>query len=228
MNIEQIARITHETNRAYCQALGDNSQAVWEDAPEWQRRSAIKGVLFHLLNHVKGVAPSPSASHDAWLAEKRADGWVYGPVKDPEKKEHPCFVPYNELPIEQRMKDYLFGAVVDVFAKCENFDFQGAPCAEPSSEQLGQALFPEMPRYRSHKEVRALRIKQVVVHEPASGTDCRGGFIFPEETRQAPIQVDADWLHKHNPQPGGYYVVYADGYASYSPAQAFEEGYTRI
>ncbi len=37
-------------------------------------------------------------------------------MKDAEKKEHPCFVPYAELPAKQRMKDHLFGAVVRTLA----------------------------------------------------------------------------------------------------------------
>ncbi|MCX6845050.1 MAG: hypothetical protein NTU84_00535 [Verrucomicrobia bacterium] len=41
-----------------------------------------------------------------------------------------------------------------------------------------------------------------------------------------PIHVTHDYVHKHKPEVGGYYVVYADGYKSYSPAKAFEEGYT--
>jgi hypothetical protein len=116
MNIEQIARVAHETNRAYCATLGDLSQPAWDDAPGWQRQSAIKGVEFHLSAHERGEKPSASASHDSWLEEKRREGWTFGPVKDAEKKEHPCFVPYGELPIEQRMKDYLFGNVVAAFA----------------------------------------------------------------------------------------------------------------
>jgi hypothetical protein len=115
MNIEQIARIAHETNRAYCASIGDTSQLPWEDAPDWQRASAIKGVEFHVNTHLAGDTPSPSASHDSWLADKRAAGWTYGPVKDADKKEHPCFVPYGELPIEQRLKDYLFGNIVSAF-----------------------------------------------------------------------------------------------------------------
>jgi hypothetical protein len=55
---------------------------------------------------------TPEDSHKNWLAHKVKDGWVYGPVKDVEKKEHPCMVPYEELPLEQRVKDYLFRAVV--------------------------------------------------------------------------------------------------------------------
>lgn len=108
MTPEQIARVAHEVNRAYCQALGDDSQPAWEDAPEWQRSSAINGVNFHITNPDAG----PDHSHNVWLAEKQATGWKYGPVKDPEKKEHPCFVPYAELPTEQKAKDYLFRGVV--------------------------------------------------------------------------------------------------------------------
>lgn len=108
MDSTQIARMCHEVNRAYCAALGDYSQPAWEDAPDWQRASAIAGVTFTLANP---DAP-PSASHESWLAEKRESGWKYGPVKDPDAKEHPCFVPYDDLPPEQRAKDYLFQAVV--------------------------------------------------------------------------------------------------------------------
>lgn len=108
MKVEQIAEVCHETNRAYCAVLGDNSQAPWAHAPEWQRISAVNGVRFHMENPDSG----PSHSHESWLAEKAADGWKYGPVKDAEKKEHPCFVPYEELPAAQKAKDALFIGVV--------------------------------------------------------------------------------------------------------------------
>ena len=104
----EVARIAHEINRAYCAALGDHSQKPWDEAPEWQKTSAINGVEFHRANPTAG----PSHSHDCWLAEKREAGWKFGPVKDPDRKEHPCFVPYDELPPEQKAKDYIFRAVV--------------------------------------------------------------------------------------------------------------------
>ena len=107
-DIERIARIAHEVNRAYCLALGDTSQPKWEDAPDWQRKSAINGVQFHIDNPDAG----PDHSHNEWLKEKQADGWSYGPVKNPALKEHPCFVPYDQLPKEQQAKDYLFRGVV--------------------------------------------------------------------------------------------------------------------
>lgn len=108
LTIEQIAEISHETNRQYCKALCDNSQPAWKDAPEWQRESAVNGVMFHKANP---DAPD-SASHGSWLAQKEEDGWVYGEVKDEAKKTHPCFIPFDELPKEQQRKDALFRGVV--------------------------------------------------------------------------------------------------------------------
>lgn len=107
-SIDSIARVAHEANRAYCQSIGDFSQPIWAEAPDWQRTSAINGVKFHLDNPLA----NPIDSHDNWSREKVVDGWIYGPVKDPAKKEHPCLVPYHELPVAQRRKDALFIAVV--------------------------------------------------------------------------------------------------------------------
>jgi hypothetical protein len=110
--IEACARAAHEVNRAYCIALGDDSQPAWLDAPEWQQSSALNGVEGVLVR-----GNGPEQSHESWLAEKRTAGWKYGPTKDPEKKEHPCFVPYAELPESQRAKDDLFVTTVRAVAK---------------------------------------------------------------------------------------------------------------
>lgn len=106
--LSHIARVCHEANRAYCRTLGDQSQPPWDDAPQWQRDSALNGVLFHLEN----PDAKPSDSHESWMRQKVEDGWTYGPVKDPEAKQHPCMVPYEELPVEQQRKDALFIAVI--------------------------------------------------------------------------------------------------------------------
>ena len=62
--------------------------------------------------HLANPDATPEDSHASWLAQKAADGWTYGRVKDPDAKRHPCMVPYNQLPAEQRAKDYLFKGVV--------------------------------------------------------------------------------------------------------------------
>lgn len=108
-----IARVAHEVNKAYCESLGDFTQVDWEDAPQWQKDSAIAGAELHLANPNLGV----DASHRAWMEHKRAEGWTYGPIKDPAKKEHPCFVPYADLPANQQAKDFIFRGVVHAIAR---------------------------------------------------------------------------------------------------------------
>lgn len=108
MTIDQVAKVAHEINKAYCISIGDESQPSWEDAPQWQKDSAIDGVFFHLNNPDAG----PDASHNNWMNEKIQNGWKYGEVKDPENKLHPCIVPFEMLPKEQQSKDYLFRAIV--------------------------------------------------------------------------------------------------------------------
>lgn len=103
-----IAEMAHEVNRAYAEMIGDYTLVEWEKSPEWQKATVLDGVEKH-LNNPRMTAES---SHKAWMDFKRADGWKYGPIKDPEAKEHPCMLPYADLPISQRMKDYIFAAVV--------------------------------------------------------------------------------------------------------------------
>lgn len=62
------------------------------------------------------VTKEYECAKDSWLEEKRAAGWTYGPVKDAEKKEHPCFVLYEALPADQQAKDHLFKAIVAALA----------------------------------------------------------------------------------------------------------------
>ena len=108
LNHTEIAEIAHEQNRIYCVSIGDNSQTYWDGAPQWQKDSAINGVDAI----AQGKIQRPSASHANWLAEKEAAGWVYGEEKDPEEKTHPCIVPFDDLPPEQRFKDHLFFTTV--------------------------------------------------------------------------------------------------------------------
>lgn len=86
----------------------------------------------------------------------------------------------------------------------------------------------EIPRYQCHKQVQALKIK-LVIENP------RGIELHFEDERYAPIQMSAAWAAFHaetgkdKADPtGGYIVWYEDGYTSWSPAEAFEQGYSLI
>ena len=80
----------------------------------------------------------------------------------------------------------------------------------------------QMPKYKCHKEVWALKIAKI------ENIDEEHAIITPVEIDYAPFEVNAAYVKKHDPKVGGYYVVYKDGYKSFSPAEAFEDGYTKI
>lgn len=108
-DVDDVARVCHEANRALQlvhQAPGIPVAAPWDLFPENERRGVRAGV-----EHARAGA-TPEELHESWCAQKRADGWTYGPVKDAEAKTHPCLVPYADLPAAQRVKDALFGAIV--------------------------------------------------------------------------------------------------------------------
>lgn len=101
-----------------------------------------------------------------------------------------------------------------------------------------------MKRYQSHKIVHAGRIAFPVI--PAgnlpNGVDqveiaLRVGDegplhdfpgAAPAEITYERVMVGREWLARHNPRAGGYFVQYEDGYQSYSPAEAFRNGYTEL
>ena len=104
---EQIARVVHEANAALQFIQEDPAPSPpWNAAPAWQRESAIEGV------RRSRNGETPRQLHQSWCDEKYAAGWVYGQVKDPDRKTHPCLVPYDQLPPGQRDKDHLFTAIV--------------------------------------------------------------------------------------------------------------------
>ena len=104
MIINDIAKIGHEANKCLCEGLGDYTQKSWEEAEEWQKESAI--------NSINYIIDNPNASdsflHDVWMKDKYDNGWVYGSIKDANKKTHPCLVPFDKLSLGDQVKDTLF------------------------------------------------------------------------------------------------------------------------
>lgn len=110
--IDKIARTVHEALRAWSAANGQTPYPAWSKAQKWMKQSTLESVEFVLANP---DAP-PSAQHDQWAAQKKRDGWAYGPEKDPAKKTHPMLVAYADLPEFERRKDALLNAVVRALA----------------------------------------------------------------------------------------------------------------
>lgn len=109
MTVEQIAKVLHQANKAVCEIHGDFSQVDWEQAEQWQRDAAIAGVQ-NVLNNPNLTSKE---MHALWSAQKKAAGWVYGPVKDGQKKTHPCLIPYEELPQAEADKNNTIVALVN-------------------------------------------------------------------------------------------------------------------
>ena len=84
-----------------------------------------------------------------------------------------------------------------------------------------------LPLYQCHKQVRACKIERV---HHAYGADATGDqcWITPQNPDLEPMPVGNEYVQKHQPKVGGYYLLYADGYESFSPAGAFEAGYSLI
>jgi len=120
--IEDIARVCHEANRAFQVVTNDPAPSPpWDVAPEWQKESAIDGA------HMALDGQEADYLHESWCDFKREDGWIYGVAKSAEAKTHPCLVPYDDLPPEQKMKDDIFYAIVQAMTPVD--DSAHPPCA---------------------------------------------------------------------------------------------------
>jgi hypothetical protein len=91
----------------------------------------------------------------------------------------------------------------------------------------------EMPRYQCHKKVWALKIAAIwpkpnpdLTGQTAAAS--YGAIVTPADEGYAPFDVSGEFVMRTRMEVGGYYVIYEDGYTSYSPAKAFEEGYHLI
>lgn len=83
-----------------------------------------------------------------------------------------------------------------------------------------------MPKYQCHKKVMAFKITDISEEVNRHGEHVRTLLLLGAPNMF--LIVSGDYITKHNPEIGGYYVRYQDGYESYSPAGAFEEGYSLI
>ena len=115
IGITGIARVVHESVRAYKNALKEDSLPPWDEAPDWQKNATKAAVEFRLKNPTS----EPSHQHEQWMAEKISNGWKYGEAKDAAAKTHPLLLPYSQLPVSERLKDRLVQSIIDgLFSEC--------------------------------------------------------------------------------------------------------------
>lgn len=106
MKISDIAGACYEVDRALCQHNGDYTSRPWDEASAWQVEAACHGVAALLQD----TTLTPAEQHELWMQHKLDNGWSWGPNKDENLKQHPCILPYDQLPEHQRLKDVLFQA----------------------------------------------------------------------------------------------------------------------
>jgi hypothetical protein len=112
VGVSDIAEAVHEVNRVVQRVQAEQGVKGIDVAPPWaevppeMQQSVIEGVEGILAGR------TPQQSHEAWCNFKLARGWTYGEVKDAEAKTHPCLLPYDTLPEDQKLKDYVFRDVV--------------------------------------------------------------------------------------------------------------------
>jgi len=82
-----------------------------------------------------------------------------------------------------------------------------------------------MKKWKSHKTVEAARIEEVQMHHPGPELPAEAVLVLADGER---VTVSRQYLAKHQPEAGGYFVRYEDGYESFSPATSFERGYTPV
>lgn len=112
VDIDTIGQTAHAVSAVWTEYSTGEPQPAWSDLDQHTQDSVIEGVAFVLDNHSPETPVTPEACHDNWLEFKQFDGWKYGPIKDAEKKEHPCILPFDALPRWQQFKDKLFVTVV--------------------------------------------------------------------------------------------------------------------
>jgi hypothetical protein len=85
-------------------------------------------------------------------------------------------------------------------------------------------------RFQCHKKVWAFKIGAVKqLEDPKNaGSGVYHWWIVPEDAAWPKFKVDTEWALKHKPEAGGYFVIYDDGYCSFSPEKAFVDGYSQI
>lgn len=112
IEIETAAHAGHEAVRIYCARRGDLRHGDWGHMTEEQKMPARHGAIGIIVED-----HNAERSHEAWRAARAALGWRFGQSHNAAIKEHPCMVPWADLPFEEQAKNHLFVETVRAMAK---------------------------------------------------------------------------------------------------------------
>jgi hypothetical protein len=130
-----------------------------------------------------------------------------------------------------RENDWIIRGVKGEFYPCKPDIFEQTyePATEPVAPEAPMIeIAQRLPEFQSHKIVRAALILAVALHDTGTGTLTLQIPSGENPAHKVDISVTSAYMQKHQPQVDGYYVLYQDGYESFSPAEAFEEGYNAV
>jgi hypothetical protein len=105
---EQIAVVIHEANRAIQKVMGQPIDPPWEEA-DWRQKSTLESIEAMERGEVDF-----EEQHERWLTERTDEGWAYGPVKDADKKTSPLLLSWDNLPEQEKAKNYVRLAIYQV------------------------------------------------------------------------------------------------------------------
>jgi hypothetical protein len=107
---EAVGRVVHEATAALKVAFSEpDSMPHWDEAPQIMRDLSVGAVRFRRAN----PQAAPGAQHSEWVRERTEAGWTYGPVKDSLKKTHPLMVPFEQLPVQEKIKSAVLLSIID-------------------------------------------------------------------------------------------------------------------
>ncbi len=108
---EQIAEIIHSVSSLIPRPDG-SSVGSWADLPEKFKINATNAVIEIMNSHSK----TAEELHNLWMQPLLDDGWVVGNYNR-DLKQHPCLVPFDQLPESEVLKDEIWFHMTECFRK---------------------------------------------------------------------------------------------------------------
>lgn len=110
--LERRTVFIYETARL--QAASVNAPIIPEpwSTRDWAFRSQMVQHVAFMMSPDRFT--DPGIAHDSWWDAYEKLGWMYGPVRDPDKKTHPDMIPFSELGWQERIKDAVYIALCEI------------------------------------------------------------------------------------------------------------------